>query len=131
MLCNYIFKSCDSSAYFGNGIYFTFVNISRRANFLTRSGAPSLWLLLHRKTTTQNFSSLVLLIMFQLVRNPRSFADFPIMALDKLQNPSFFSFFILAGTIIDNKVCHPRNNDFYLCAHAGMIVCINLLYFDF
>lgn len=25
------------------------------------------------------------------------------------------------GTVIDNKVCHPRNYDFYLCAHAGMI----------
>ncbi|KAJ4720457.1 Argonaute family protein [Melia azedarach] len=25
------------------------------------------------------------------------------------------------GTIVDNGVCHPRNNDFYLCAHAGMI----------
>ncbi|XP_076942798.1 protein argonaute 4-like [Bidens hawaiensis] len=25
------------------------------------------------------------------------------------------------GTVIDNKVCHPRNNDFYMCAHAGMI----------
>ncbi|KAF3454052.1 hypothetical protein FNV43_RR04499 [Rhamnella rubrinervis] len=25
------------------------------------------------------------------------------------------------GTVIDNKICHPRNNDFYLCAHAGMI----------
>lgn len=25
------------------------------------------------------------------------------------------------GTIIDNKICHPRNYDFYLCAHAGMI----------
>ncbi|CAM9002892.1 unnamed protein product [Rhodiola kirilowii] len=25
------------------------------------------------------------------------------------------------GTIIDSKICHPRNNDFYLCAHAGMI----------
>ncbi|KAJ8766806.1 hypothetical protein K2173_008360 [Erythroxylum novogranatense] len=25
------------------------------------------------------------------------------------------------GTVIDSKVCHPRNNDFYLCAHAGMI----------
>ncbi|KAL8514052.1 hypothetical protein ACS0TY_013239 [Phlomoides rotata] len=25
------------------------------------------------------------------------------------------------GTIIDNDVCHPKNNDFYLCAHAGMI----------
>ncbi|KAL7593970.1 hypothetical protein Lser_V15G33953 [Lactuca serriola] len=20
------------------------------------------------------------------------------------------------GTVIDNKVCHPRNNDFYMCA---------------
>ncbi|KAJ6727540.1 EUKARYOTIC TRANSLATION INITIATION FACTOR 2C [Salix purpurea] len=25
------------------------------------------------------------------------------------------------GTVIDNKVCHPRNNDFYMCAQAGMI----------
>ncbi|KAL6130207.1 hypothetical protein ACLB2K_068588 [Fragaria x ananassa] len=25
------------------------------------------------------------------------------------------------GTIIDNKVCHPKNNDFYLCSHAGVI----------
>ncbi|XP_061993550.1 protein argonaute 4A-like [Rosa rugosa] len=25
------------------------------------------------------------------------------------------------GTIVDNKVCDPRNNDFYLCSHAGMI----------
>ncbi|XP_057429449.1 protein argonaute 4-like [Lotus japonicus] len=25
------------------------------------------------------------------------------------------------GTIIDNKIGHPRNYDFYLCAHAGMI----------
>ncbi|KAM0016909.1 putative Piwi domain, ribonuclease H-like superfamily [Helianthus debilis subsp. tardiflorus] len=23
--------------------------------------------------------------------------------------------------MIDNKVCHPRNNDFYMCEHAGMI----------
>ncbi|GKV08262.1 hypothetical protein SLEP1_g19919 [Rubroshorea leprosula] len=25
------------------------------------------------------------------------------------------------GTVIDSKICHPRSNDFYLCAHAGMI----------
>ncbi|KAF8395625.1 hypothetical protein HHK36_019576 [Tetracentron sinense] len=25
------------------------------------------------------------------------------------------------GTVIDNRVGHPRNNDFYMCAHAGMI----------
>ncbi|KAL3653292.1 Protein argonaute-4 [Castilleja foliolosa] len=28
---------------------------------------------------------------------------------------------VLPGTVIDNKVCHPKNNDFYMCAHAGMI----------
>ncbi|WOH13627.1 hypothetical protein DCAR_0833143 [Daucus carota subsp. sativus] len=26
-----------------------------------------------------------------------------------------------AGTVVDNKICHPRNNDFYLCAQAGMV----------
>lgn len=30
--------------------------------------------------------------------------------------------------MIDNKVCHPRNNDFYMCAHAGMIVSVPFLY---
>ncbi|XP_010521596.1 PREDICTED: protein argonaute 4 isoform X2 [Tarenaya hassleriana] len=25
------------------------------------------------------------------------------------------------GTIVDTKICHPRNYDFYLCAQAGMI----------
>ncbi|KHG21507.1 Protein argonaute 4 -like protein [Gossypium arboreum] len=28
---------------------------------------------------------------------------------------------VLHGTFIDNKVCHPKNNDFYLGTHAGMI----------
>ncbi|KHF99057.1 Protein argonaute 4 -like protein [Gossypium arboreum] len=28
---------------------------------------------------------------------------------------------VLHGTIINNKVCHPKNNDFYLGTHAGMI----------
>ncbi|CAO2813123.1 unnamed protein product [Amaranthus hypochondriacus] len=25
------------------------------------------------------------------------------------------------GTVVDNGICHPKNNDFYMCAHAGMI----------
>ncbi|PIA48671.1 hypothetical protein AQUCO_01400922v1 [Aquilegia coerulea] len=25
------------------------------------------------------------------------------------------------GTVIDSQICHPRHNDFYMCAHAGMI----------
>ncbi|KHG11777.1 Protein argonaute 4 -like protein [Gossypium arboreum] len=28
---------------------------------------------------------------------------------------------VLHGTVIDNKVCHPKNSDFYLGTHAGMI----------
>jgi hypothetical protein len=28
----------------------------------------------------------------------------------------------LIGTVVDSKICHPRNFDFYMCAHAGMIV---------
>ncbi|PPR91432.1 hypothetical protein GOBAR_AA29259 [Gossypium barbadense] len=28
---------------------------------------------------------------------------------------------VLHGTVIDNKVCHPKNNDFYLGTHARMI----------
>ncbi|KHG13141.1 Protein argonaute 4 -like protein [Gossypium arboreum] len=28
---------------------------------------------------------------------------------------------VLHGTVIDNKVCHPKNNNFYLGTHAGMI----------
>ncbi|KAF7824810.1 protein argonaute 4A-like [Senna tora] len=25
------------------------------------------------------------------------------------------------GTVIDNGICHPKNNDFYMCAHTGRI----------
>ncbi|KAL2943014.1 Protein argonaute 4A [Bienertia sinuspersici] len=25
------------------------------------------------------------------------------------------------GTVVDNSICHPKNNDFYMCSHAGMI----------
>ncbi|MED6153789.1 Protein argonaute 4A [Stylosanthes scabra] len=25
------------------------------------------------------------------------------------------------GTVVDTKICHPKNNDFYMCAHAGRI----------
>ncbi|XP_058725902.1 protein argonaute 4A-like [Vicia villosa] len=28
---------------------------------------------------------------------------------------------VLPGTVIDNTICHPENNDFYMCAHAGKI----------
>jgi eukaryotic translation initiation factor 2C len=37
------------------------------------------------------------------------------------------SMVLSAGTVVDNKVCHPRNFDFYMCSHAGMIVSITCL----
>ncbi|PPR85016.1 hypothetical protein GOBAR_AA35695 [Gossypium barbadense] len=28
---------------------------------------------------------------------------------------------MLPGTVIDHKICRPKNNDYYLCAHARII----------
>lgn len=48
-----------------------------------------------------------------------------------LHQSRFMRDLLFAGTIIDSKICHPRNNDFYLCAHAGMIVSISNHLFNF
>ncbi|KAI7730292.1 hypothetical protein M8C21_004506 [Ambrosia artemisiifolia] len=29
---------------------------------------------------------------------------------------------ILSGTVVDSKICHPIEFDFYLCSHAGIQV---------
>lgn len=29
---------------------------------------------------------------------------------------------ICAGTVVDSKICHPTEFDFYLCSHAGIQV---------
>lgn len=82
-----------------------------------KSGRPNLSSLLLRKIITQSFSRLDLLIMFHQVIIEAT-ANFSCNAsTGSIHLHRFFT-----GTIIDNKVCHPRNNDFYLCAHAGMIV---------
>ncbi|KAK2385915.1 protein argonaute [Trifolium repens] len=35
--------------------------------------------------------------------------------------PNAFQENVSPGTVIDNTICHPKNNDFYMCAHAGRI----------
>lgn len=30
--------------------------------------------------------------------------------------------FCAAGTVVDQKICHPTEFDFYLCSHAGIQV---------
>ena len=37
---------------------------------------------------------------------------------------------LCVGTVVDKGICHPRNYDFYMCAHAGMIVCYLYLELD-
>lgn len=36
----------------------------------------------------------------------------------------FLSIFLLIGTVVDSKICHPTEFDFYLCSHAGIQVTI-------
>ena len=40
----------------------------------------------------------------------------------KEKNTAHWIIIFLVKHVIDNKICHPRKNDFYMCAHAGMIV---------
>ncbi|KAM0005101.1 putative post-transcriptional gene silencing PAZ-Argonaute family [Helianthus debilis subsp. tardiflorus] len=50
---------------------------------------------------------------------------FLVMVAQKTHHTRFFQprsdANVPAGTIIDTKVCHPKNNDFYLCAQNGPI----------
>jgi hypothetical protein len=36
----------------------------------------------------------------------------------------FLTFFLkkIAGTVVDTKICHPTEFDFFLCSHAGIKV---------
>lgn len=40
---------------------------------------------------------------------------FPANAADADKNGN-----LLAGTIVDTRICHPQHHDFYLCSHAGL-----------
>lgn len=39
-----------------------------------------------------------------------------------------FIVLLFSGTVVDTKICHPTEFDFYLCSHAGIQVqnCIHL-----
>ena len=32
------------------------------------------------------------------------------------------TFYKIAGTVVDTKICHPTEFDFFLCSHAGIKV---------
>jgi hypothetical protein len=47
--------------------------------------------------------------------SPSSFGVF-------LLRTEFFIFLIVLGTVVDTKICHPTEFDFYLNSHAGIQV---------
>lgn len=67
------------------------------------------------------------------VPNPIKVFHWPHLMVDRCSHFSFvkmiwiYFFFVCyfsTGTVVDTKVVHPRNYDFYMCAHAGIIVSI-------
>ncbi|KAL0740781.1 hypothetical protein Bca4012_082294 [Brassica carinata] len=56
---------------------------------------------------------------------PPDDSDYNLFFNMDIHAPSHVVFvFVTAETIIESKICHPKNNDFYLCVHAGMIASI-------
>ncbi|KAK4741945.1 hypothetical protein SAY87_025533 [Trapa incisa] len=53
------------------------------------------------------------------------FPKFVVIVAQKKHHTRFFQHGsnnnVPPGTIVDTSICHPRNNDFYLCAHAGIM----------
>lgn len=108
-----------------------FMFLFRHASLRMNLGLPSSWWWWPKRTITQNSSYQTRLIMLHQVSSIISS-----LFSSQLKPYSYFPHIytdLFSGTVIDNGICHPRTNDFYICAHAGMIVscldkCIMLLY---
>lgn len=84
----------------------------------------SLWL---RKDTTRSCFKLRVMKMFLQVKR---------ILFHLLHQSHYDSIFVselflhkkkrLSGTVVDTKIVHPTNYDFYMCAHAGIIVSLTL-----
>lgn len=116
--CSLVFPWNLFSFWSQNSIIF-----SRPAISWKKIGVQSSLSLLHKKTTTQDFSRPTHRIMCLLVCN------FSYLALLLVEYNlidwfyrNFLEIFCMPGTVIDNAICHPKTNDFYMCAHAGPIV---------
>ncbi|XP_076937309.1 protein argonaute 4A-like [Bidens hawaiensis] len=86
-----IFRDGVSESQFDQVLNIEFEQIVQACKFLDDKWSPKFLVIVAQKTHHTRF--------FQ----PRSDANVP------------------PGTIIDTKVCHPKNNDFYLCAQNGPI----------
>lgn len=79
----------------------------------------SQWSLLKR-ITTQNSSKLIHQRTFHLVSTLVPLNT--VKDSSPLNGLSNLHFFFASGTVVDSGIVHPRQYDFYMCAHAGPIV---------
>lgn len=79
----------------------------------------SQWSLLKR-ITTQNSSKLIRQTTFHLVSTPVPLNT--TTGTYHLNSLSNWHFCFASGTVVDSGIVHPRQYDFYMCAHAGPIV---------
>jgi eukaryotic translation initiation factor 2C len=50
---------------------------------------------------------------------PGMLLSFPVYSYTNTRENLKFS---STGTVVDTKIVHPRNYDFYMCTHVGMLV---------
>uniref|UniRef100_A0ACD5VW93 Uncharacterized protein n=1 Tax=Avena sativa TaxID=4498 RepID=A0ACD5VW93_AVESA len=115
----YWMQACEffGSKHFGGKWFPKFTLIVAQKNHHTRFFMPN-----ERNNEVNNVQpgNLHLSYFVSFFYNPMNQAStFPLF-LHKL---IIFLVCLCVGTVVDKGICHPRNFDFYMCAHAGMIVC--------
>lgn len=62
--------------------------------------------------------------IFYLVRQVWIYVKLIVHIVNQLQIPCivFLTPSLIVGTVVDSKICHPTEFDFYLCSHAGIQV---------
>lgn len=94
-----------------------------------RLGLLSSLLLLHKEDITQSCSNLIPVTIFLLVsfHMPTTILVLVKPPAQHQINTVYNSTFLMTGTVVDTKICHPLyNNNFYICAHAARVVSISL-----
>lgn len=92
---------------------------------MMRIGVLNSPLLLLKRIIIPSFSNKEVLTMYHLVSNQSIYHTWKELKKVVFFCKTLLLLLFLAGTVIDSKVCHPLYYDFYMCAHAGMIVSTN------
>ncbi|XP_054817018.1 protein argonaute 4A-like [Prosopis cineraria] len=101
-------------------------------DFINSSGMRPEHIVIFRDGVSESqFSQVLNIELDQIIQACKCFQEswdpkFTVIIAQKNHHTKFFQQVnarenVPPGTVIDNTVCHSKNNDFYMCAHAGMI----------